>query len=88
VTRRTAALNSSPGLKHKPRCYPRCEDCGKAFTACGGRTALGPIAKVFYPDPENIRLAEVGSVVRMPDKYRYVNPPWVCGRTIRKASAL
>lgn len=74
----------SVGLRHKRNCYPRCEDCGKGFVACGGRVAEGPIAKVFYPDNRNVFLAAHGSSVRLPDRYRYENPPWVCGRTIRR----
>lgn len=73
----------SKGLAYKHRCYPRCEDCGKAFTACGGRVADRPVAKVFYPDPKNAHLAEVGSLVRLPDRYRYENPPWVCVKRIK-----
>ena len=71
------------GLVYKHRHYPRCEDCGKAFTACGGRVADGPIAKAFYRDPANDRLIAAGSSVRVPDKYRYETPPYICGKRIK-----
>jgi len=68
------------GLRFKsPRSYARCEDCGKAFTQCGGRIAEGPIAKV-----PTARAADPTAVSGV---YRYERPPWVCGRTIRKAGA-